>query len=218
MTEKTDKKPSQDDEIELKDALRLDLDIWKEMIATQRHFNDIEMKIRGLFVTVTAALFGAIFLAIQAQRTILVGGIEFNTVFILAVFGSIITVVFRMMDKVWYHPLLKGAVRASTELEAVMQERYGKGPNLSQFITKDSRVPLREIFPRPFNRLLDFTDKFRFLPLWMKGDFPLQSNHKLSFLYGTLLVVYLFLAAASPFIAANATGASAGETVIKSMQ
>ncbi len=217
MTENTSPKTDQHDEIELKDALRLDLDIWKEMIATQRHFNDIEMKIRGLFVTVTAALFGAIFLALQAQRTILVVGIEFNTVFILAVFGSIITVVFRMMDKVWYHPLLKGAVRASTELEAAMQVRYGKGPNLSQFITKDSRVPLREVFPRPFNRLLDFTDHFGFLPAWLKGDFMLQSNHKLSFLYGTLLVVYLFLAAVSPFISANATGVSPGDAIIKSM-
>ncbi len=204
------------DAIELKDAQRFDLDVWKEMIATQRHFNDIEMKIRGLFVTVTAALFGAIFLAIQTQRSILISGFEINTVFILAVFGSIITVVFRMMDKVWYHPLLKGSVRASTELETAMKERYGNAPNLSQFITNDSRVPLREVFPRPFSYLLAFTDKFTFLPKWMKGDFMLQSSHKLSFLYGTLLVVYLFLSLLSPFIATQASGADVGTAIISS--
>ena len=41
---------------DLKDVI----EIWKTIVDVQRHFNDISMRIRGMFVTILLAIFAAI--------------------------------------------------------------------------------------------------------------------------------------------------------------
>ena len=35
------------------------IDVWKEVVDVQQHFNDVSMRIRGMFVTILLALFAA---------------------------------------------------------------------------------------------------------------------------------------------------------------
>jgi hypothetical protein len=50
-----DAQKAQDDE-----RYKRTIDIWKAVVETQRHFNDISMRIRSMFVTILLALFAAI--------------------------------------------------------------------------------------------------------------------------------------------------------------
>jgi hypothetical protein len=42
-----------------KDERESVIEIWKTVVEVQQHFNDIEMKIRGLFVTIVVAIVAA---------------------------------------------------------------------------------------------------------------------------------------------------------------
>ena len=142
------------------ERLKLRVEVWKEVVATQRHFNDIEMKIRGLFVSVTAALFGAMFVAIQTGvpdvmfTSPLTGShASLSAVKSIALVGISLTIMFRMMDMVWYHPLLKGAVTQGEIIEKGLEPQLGE-ITLAHAITAASGKPYHAVLPIPFHLLL----------------------------------------------------------------
>lgn len=87
------------------------LEAWKESVNVQMHFNEMEMKIRTLAVTVISALAGAIGYLLKEHIT--------NSIFItLLIFvGFAAWICFYFMDRFMYHKLLKGAVKAGIKIE-----------------------------------------------------------------------------------------------------
>lgn len=95
-------------------------DAWKTVVEVQQHFNDIEMRIRALCLTLLSTLFGAASYFYHQSTT--AGG--FNpliTPYLLAIALAIV-LLFWFMDVCWYHVFLRGSVDAGERLEKKMQD------------------------------------------------------------------------------------------------
>jgi low temperature requirement protein LtrA len=57
------------------------IDVWKAIVSVQQHFNDIEMRIRSIFITVLLALFASIGFLLDKHLSLEVWiiGIRFTT-------------------------------------------------------------------------------------------------------------------------------------------
>jgi len=97
------------------------LTIWEKTIDVQMHFNDISMRIRNLFISVMLAVVGAIGWVIDKGYELNFFGIDINFSMLLLLAGMISAYLFLLMDKYWYHQLLKGAVAQAQALD----EKYG---------------------------------------------------------------------------------------------
>jgi hypothetical protein len=97
-----------------KDDERAVVQAWKKTVDVQQHFNDLEMRIRNIALTVTAALMGAVGLGVSQ--------LNLTAVFpwyssLLAGSGLGLWIAFYFMDRRWYHRLLYGAVRHGEFIE-----------------------------------------------------------------------------------------------------
>ena len=89
---------------------KLLLEAWKEVVNVQMHFNDMEMKIRSLAVTVITAISGAIGYLLKEN-------IHHQFIIVLSFIGTAAWLCFYLMDRFMYHRLLIGAVKSGINLE-----------------------------------------------------------------------------------------------------
>jgi hypothetical protein len=89
------------------------IEMWKQAVQVQQHFNDIEWRIRGLALTVATFALGAAGLAAK-DRTEL-GGVSLGA--LVTMVGLILWYAFYFVDRAWYHPLLKASVKGGTRME-----------------------------------------------------------------------------------------------------
>jgi hypothetical protein len=93
---------------------RLHVELWKKTVDVQQHFNDIEIRIRNLAISLLVAVVGGASLAITQGSLLLAVGI--------LVAGLIGWGTFFLMDYLWYHRLLKGAVDEGLALEEELKK------------------------------------------------------------------------------------------------
>lgn len=93
------------------------IDIWKTIVEVQQHFNDISMRIRGMFVTILLALFASIGFLLGKPLMLKIWIFNFQFATILPLFGIFGTCLFYFMDRYWYHRLLVGAVKHAITIE-----------------------------------------------------------------------------------------------------
>ncbi|MCT7567822.1 HAD family hydrolase [Aliarcobacter butzleri] len=86
--------------------------IWDRTIDVQKHFNDIELRIRQLAITVSGLLLGGIITVTKLN-----GAADNNLISVGFLITAVIWLIFYFVDRFWYHPLLKGSVYAGLELE-----------------------------------------------------------------------------------------------------
>ncbi|PKW26686.1 hypothetical protein [Phycicoccus duodecadis] len=89
------------------------VDMWKQSVDVQMHFNDIEWRIRGLALTVATFAIGAA--GVAAKDGTRVGWFSLGALVIMI--GLLLWYAFYFVDRVWYHPLLKASVAHGTEIE-----------------------------------------------------------------------------------------------------
>lgn len=89
------------------------IELYKQSVEVQMHFNDIEWRIRGLALTVATFALGAAGVAAQDGTSII--GISLGSLVLFI--GLLLWYSFYFVDQVWYHPLLKAAVATGTEIE-----------------------------------------------------------------------------------------------------
>ncbi len=109
------------------------VDIWKKAVEVQQHFNDIELRIRNYVITLVVAVLGAAGIAVKEHLPGLAS--------VVVLFGGVGVFLFWMMDALWYHRLLIGAVSQTQFIE----HRFGRHlPELSltEAIGKASPVRL----------------------------------------------------------------------------
>jgi hypothetical protein len=119
--------------------LHLGLEAWKKTIDVQQHFNDIEMRIRNLAVTVIVAIIGAAGLALREQMTINLLGFKTSFAVWLILAGLVAWGAFYLLDRWWYHRLLLASVRHGERLEAALKDKV-PGISLTTTITVESRL------------------------------------------------------------------------------
>ena len=112
------------------------LEAWKQCVDVQMHFNDMEMKIRSLAVTVITAISGAIGYLLKEN-------IYHQFIIILSFIGIAAWLCFYLMDRFMYHKLLIGAVNSGINIEKRL-ESLGINVDLGEQIKQAS--PLKNLF------------------------------------------------------------------------
>lgn len=94
------------------------VDVWKTVVGTQQHFNDLSMKIRSFGVTVLAAMITAAAVAVRESAEIALPE-EWVTSLGAAILGgaAVIWACFYFVDRWWYHELLLGTVAHGETIE-----------------------------------------------------------------------------------------------------
>jgi hypothetical protein len=99
------------------DERRSIIEIWKTIVEVQQHFNDIGMKIRGLFITIVVAIAAAQGFLLEKRLSVSIGPLQILYATIMPLIGAVATYLFYFMDRFWYHRLLQGAVSQAKFLE-----------------------------------------------------------------------------------------------------
>lgn len=99
------------------------LEMWKQTIAVQQHFNDICWRIRGLALTALTFALGAAAVAAREKSIIQIFGLHIQLSSCISTLGLILWFSFYFVDQVWYHRLLRGAVAHGQALEKALRTR-----------------------------------------------------------------------------------------------
>ncbi len=93
------------------------VEIWKATIDVQKHFNDIEMKIRSIAVGGLGALLGAAALSYREGLTASIGSIVIPISVYVLVAALVFWLALYFMDRFWYHRLLMGSIYHGQAIE-----------------------------------------------------------------------------------------------------
>ena len=141
------------------------IEMWKQTIDVQKHFNDIELRIRGLALTVLTFVLGGASVAVRNGTTVSLDGFRLQLGTLILVLGIFLWLTFYFVDQVWYHRLLVGAVlhgqKLEDELRAVLP-----AAGLTHQISESSPYLFKVSIAKH--------------PLW---QYELHSKQKLSFFY-----------------------------------
>jgi len=143
------------------------IEAWKVIVEVQRHFNDLELRIRNFGIGAVTALVAAYVAALD------VDGLDNMLGFGLALLATVTWGLVYLMDRGWYHRLLMGAVYQGRDVEAwlnkaMKSEQYeskleGYGPfSLTEYIVHESPLSI--------------------------GKWRLHSKDKMDIFYGTILL------------------------------
>ncbi len=99
------------------ELIKIKVDVWKTVIDTQKHFNDLEMKVRNFGILILSAFIGAIGVTINSGYFINAFGINISISAILSLGAAVIWWLFYFVDVYWYHPLLLGSVKQGLAIE-----------------------------------------------------------------------------------------------------
>ncbi len=124
------------------DDAMVKLEVWKTTIEVQKHFNEIEWKIRGLALTLITAVLGASALAAKDGTTLNLHLFHLKMSAAILIVGIVVWFAFYFVDKVWYHRLLIGSVRYGETVETSMGEAM-PGVGLTKAISAASPYPFR---------------------------------------------------------------------------
>lgn len=116
------------------------IDLYKQSVSVQMHFNDIEWRIRGLALTAATFSLGAA--GVAAKDGTQVGCVSLGTV-VLAI-GLLLWYAFYFVDQAWYHPLLKAAVENGTAIEKKISESLPQA-NMTATITENSGYQTKRV-------------------------------------------------------------------------
>lgn len=151
--------------------------IWKQINETQRHFNDIEIKLRNLALTLFTFIIGAVGFAAKEKMDItFIGNIEVPLASIIGVLGIVPLLGFLLMDRHWYHHFLVAAVEQGRAMEKKISENIPE-VSLTEIIKKHSPT--------------------KFLGI------EFHSKQKITLFYATLIFVLLITSIFSFFITSH---------------
>lgn len=145
------------------------IEIWKKIVDVQQHFNDLELRIRNFALVVTGAFLGLGGYAIKDGGIINVFGLDVSIAG-LVVFSAVVPLFsFYFMDRLWYHRLLEGSVKAGIKAESALT-KLGYTVDLGSEISEHS----------PFI-------------LWLTNK-KIHSKTKMDMFYSMLVVALLIVA------------------------
>ncbi|MDX1247088.1 hypothetical protein GOL91_12150 [Sinorhizobium medicae] len=158
------------------------IEIWKSVVEVQRHFNEISMRIRGMFVTILLAFFAAMGFTIDKKLTLDLLGMKVQYAIIVAAFGLFATWLFYFIDRYWYHRLLTGSVKHAIKIET----KYSTDiPELSLSAAIGDVSPYKPRWPVNWLAwLLVRHERFR-------QDKQLHSDGKIELFYKSVMLVLI---------------------------
>ena len=134
--------------------------IWENIISVQKHFNNIEIRIRNCAVTLYTFILAAIGYAVKENVRVLINEKSISLAAIIGIFGIVPMIAFYIMDRHWYHRLLNASVEQGMKIEKELEKVY---PSISLTTNIKEKSPL----------------SFSFLFM----EFKIRSSEKLDFVY-----------------------------------
>ncbi len=150
------------------DAVEANIEIWKKTVDVQQHFNDLELRIRNFALIVTGAFLGLGGYAMKDGGFADFGGYQISSAALIIGASLLPLCAFYLMDRLWYHRLLDGAVKAGIDAEGELL-KFGIKVKLGTHIKNVS----------PFK-------------LWIFGK-DIHSRHKMDGFYGILTLSIIAL-------------------------
>lgn len=93
------------------------IEIWKKIVDVQQHFNDLELRVRNFALIVTGAFLGLGGYAIKDGGMANLAGHHVSAAALIVGASLLPLLAFYLMDRLWYHRLLDGAVKAGIAAE-----------------------------------------------------------------------------------------------------
>lgn len=117
------------------------IEIWKTIVDVQKHFNELEMRIRNVAVTVLAAFLAAAGYTMKENLHVQLGTGDMSLTSLVLMGGVLVWLAFYGMDRFWYHRLLIGAVNQGLVAENALAADYPE-IRLTKAIGDESPVSL----------------------------------------------------------------------------
>lgn len=128
--------------LEKYELLKIQISIWEKVIDVQMHFNDLCLKIRSFAVSILGALLGAAAIAYRFAGHIEFFSYRMPTAIIFILISIVAWSAFYLMDRYWYHELLKGAVHHAQKIETSLKSAVAE-IELSHSIREQSHKSLK---------------------------------------------------------------------------
>ncbi len=93
------------------------VEAWKTSVDVQKHFNDLEMKVRNFALTLATALVAASAFALKEKVCVELFGCTTSLAAVILLAAAPVWLAFYFMDVGWYHRLLIGAVKHGMWIE-----------------------------------------------------------------------------------------------------
>lgn len=122
------------------------IEIWKNVVETQRHFNDIEIRIRNFAITIFTFFLAGIGFCIKENVIISKFGFSFPFASLVSLIGVVVIFAIFFMDKHWYHRLLEASVSQGIIIEKSLSSIYPQ-INLTTIIKSKSPIKFFKKFP-----------------------------------------------------------------------
>ncbi|HEX9786843.1 MAG TPA: HAD family hydrolase, partial [Candidatus Binatia bacterium] len=161
------------------------IDVWKTIVDVQKHFNDISIRIRGLFITLVLAHFAALGFLADKDLKYTIGAITIHYSTLVPLAGIVGSLLFYFMDRYWYHRLLYGSVRQGFFIEN--RHRFEIPEiRLTDAIGAESPIKLERVITKWLaNRFV--TDKT------YKSSGLVHSNGKIELFYKPVVVLFILM-------------------------
>ena len=163
------------------------IDIWKVIVGVQQHFNEIEMRIRALFVTILLALLASIGFLMDKKLSFLFGSLTVQFATFLPLAGVLGTCLFYFIDRYWYHRLLLGSVNQARFIELKHRDEIPE-LSLTDAIAKESPY-------EPKSWLMCFAARLVVTEKRYKDTGRLHSDGKIELFYKTVIIALLLASA-----------------------
>ncbi len=105
---------------------KLQLEVWEKVVDVQMHFNDLCLRIRSFAISILGVFLGSAAIAYRYAGDVEVFGYKFHTSAVFIAISIVVWVCFYIMDRFWYHELLKGAVHHGLILEESLKDKIPK--------------------------------------------------------------------------------------------
>ncbi|MCC3717075.1 hypothetical protein LLR01_00310 [Rouxiella badensis] len=128
------------------ELLKIKVDIWKQVINTQQHFNDLAMKIRNFAILILSAFIGAIGISFKSGFSLSLFGLSSSISTFLSFGAAIIWLLFFFVDVYWYHPLLVGSVKKGMHIESNIGEELKDFIDLTHTVGRESPKEIKISF------------------------------------------------------------------------
>lgn len=124
------------------ELLKIKISIWEKVVDVQMHFNDLCLRIRNFSISILGVLLGSAAIAYRFAGYIIILSHKIPTATIFIGISIVVWISFYLMDRFWYHELLKGAVHHAHEIEKSLK---GVAPEieLAQSIRDQSHKSLK---------------------------------------------------------------------------
>lgn len=163
------------------------LEVWKTTIDVQKHFNELGLRVRSIAVTVLGAFLATAGYALKERSGVQFVGQQVSLTGMILLAALVCWIAFYVMDRLWYHRLLRAAVQHGRKVE---QSLIASLPVVDLTGTIDDLSPIMGL--RAGQRLSIFYG-FVAVLLWLGAGTSLRASAQYYWAGTALMLVALLL-------------------------